>query len=101
MMEVKDEMSLKDDTEEIRLYNIPNPRMIIGHVVKPNIPYITDLSMVRSFYPSTPSSGCTDRSVGSITTARMTHAGNKLGLMSQATRLPRLKHRRRLGCVAP
>ena len=43
-------MSLKDDTEEIRLYNIPNPHvqgMIIGHVVKPNILYVTDLISPR------------------------------------------------------
>jgi glyoxylase-like metal-dependent hydrolase (beta-lactamase superfamily II) len=50
ILEVKDQMSLKDDTEEIRLYNIPNPHvqgMIIGHVVKPNILYVTDLISPR------------------------------------------------------
>jgi len=43
-------MSLKDDTEEIRLYKSPNPHlpgMIIGLVVKPNILYVTDLISPR------------------------------------------------------
>jgi glyoxylase-like metal-dependent hydrolase (beta-lactamase superfamily II) len=48
--EVKDQMSLKDDTEEIRLYSIPNPHvqtMLIGYVVKSNIVYVTDLVSPR------------------------------------------------------
>ena len=39
-------MSLKDDTVEINLHNIPNPHsegMIIGHVVKDNIVFVTDI----------------------------------------------------------
>src|SRR5262249_30498970 len=50
IVEVKDQMSLKDDTEEIRLYNIPNPHvqgMIIGHVAKANVLYVTDLISPR------------------------------------------------------
>jgi glyoxylase-like metal-dependent hydrolase (beta-lactamase superfamily II) len=50
IMEVKDQMSLKDDTDEIRLFNIPNPHvqgMIIGHVVKGNVVYVTDLISPR------------------------------------------------------
>ena len=50
IVEVKDQMSLKDDTEEIRLYNIPNPHvqgMLIGYVVKSNVVYITDLVSPR------------------------------------------------------
>jgi hypothetical protein len=46
IVEVKEEMSLKDDTTEIRLYNIPNPHvegMIIAHVVKDNIVWVTDI----------------------------------------------------------
>jgi hypothetical protein len=37
-------MPLKDDTVEINLYNIPNPHadgMIIGHVVGPNLVWVT------------------------------------------------------------
>jgi len=43
---VSDQMSLKDDTMEINLHNIPNPHvdsMIIGHVVKDNIVWVTDI----------------------------------------------------------
>ena len=50
IVEVKDQMSLKDDTDEIRLYNIPNPHvqgMLIGYVVKSNVAYITDLVSPR------------------------------------------------------
>jgi glyoxylase-like metal-dependent hydrolase (beta-lactamase superfamily II) len=46
IQEVKDQMILKDDESEIRLYNIPNPHvdgMLIGHVVKDNIVWVTDL----------------------------------------------------------
>ena len=43
---VADTRSLKDDTVEIRLHNIPSPHadgMIIGHVVQPNIVWVTDI----------------------------------------------------------
>ncbi len=43
-------MSLKDDTDEIRIYNITNPHvqgMFIGHVVKANVVYVTDLISPR------------------------------------------------------
>jgi len=43
---VNDTMTLKDDTIEIRVYNIPNPHvdgMIIGHVVTDNIVWVTDI----------------------------------------------------------
>ena len=43
---VTDQMSLKDDTVEINLHNIPNPHsdgMIIGHVVKDNVVWVTDI----------------------------------------------------------
>jgi glyoxylase-like metal-dependent hydrolase (beta-lactamase superfamily II) len=48
--EVKDQMSLKDDTDEIRIYNITNPHvqgMFIGHVVRGNVLYVTDLISPR------------------------------------------------------
>jgi hypothetical protein len=44
--EVAESLTLKDDGEEIRLYRILNPHadaMLIGHVVKPNIVWQTDL----------------------------------------------------------
>jgi len=43
---VKDHLSLKDDTVEVNLYNIANPHvdgMIICHVVKDNIVWVTDI----------------------------------------------------------
>jgi glyoxylase-like metal-dependent hydrolase (beta-lactamase superfamily II) len=45
-VEVKDQMAIKDDSVEIRLYNIPNPHvdgMLIGHVVNDNVVWVTDL----------------------------------------------------------
>jgi glyoxylase-like metal-dependent hydrolase (beta-lactamase superfamily II) len=51
IQEVKDAMSLKDDADEIRLYNIPNPHsdgMILAHVVKSNVVYVTDLLTPRA-----------------------------------------------------
>ena len=50
VQEVKDSMSLKDDTVEINLYNIPNPHvegMLIVHVVKDNVVWVTDLVSPR------------------------------------------------------
>lgn len=50
IVEVKDEMSIKDDTEEVKIYNITNPHvqgMFIGHVVKGNVLYVTDLISPR------------------------------------------------------
>ena len=49
-VEVKDQMTLKDDTAEVRLYNITNPHaqgFLLGHVVTGNILYITDLISPR------------------------------------------------------
>jgi len=47
VVEVKDQMTLKDaDGEEIRLYRIDNPHvdgMLMGHVVKENVVWVTDL----------------------------------------------------------
>jgi len=46
IVEVKDEMSLKDEGGEVKLYNIPNPHvegMLIGHVVKDNVVWVTDI----------------------------------------------------------
>src|SRR5438445_13156543 len=50
IVEVKDQMTLKDDVGEIRLYNIPNPHaqgMIIGHVAKDNIVWVKDIECTR------------------------------------------------------
>jgi glyoxylase-like metal-dependent hydrolase (beta-lactamase superfamily II) len=50
IIEVKDQMTLKDDTAEIRLYNIPNPHVqtfLLGYVATGNILYVTDLISPR------------------------------------------------------
>jgi hypothetical protein len=50
VQEVQDQLSLKDDSDEIRLYNITNPHvegMILGHVVKENIVWVTDILSPR------------------------------------------------------
>jgi hypothetical protein len=50
LVDVQDTMSLKDDTIEVTLYNIPNPHadgMIIAHVVGPNLVWVTDLISPR------------------------------------------------------
>jgi glyoxylase-like metal-dependent hydrolase (beta-lactamase superfamily II) len=50
IVDVKDTMSFKDETVTINLYNIPNPHsdgMIIGHVVDPNLVWVTDLISPR------------------------------------------------------
>ena len=49
-VDVKETLSLKDDTIQVNLYNIPNPHsdgMIIAHVVGPNIVYVTDILSPR------------------------------------------------------
>src|SRR5579863_10078090 len=50
IMEVKDQMTIKDDTTEIRLYNISNPHVqgfLLGHIVTGNILWVTDLISPR------------------------------------------------------
>jgi len=50
IIEVKDQMTLKDEAGEIRLYNIANPHVqgfLLAHVVTGNILYVTDLISPR------------------------------------------------------
>jgi hypothetical protein len=57
VIDVKDSMTLKDDTTEIRLHNIINPHadgFLIGHVVRENIVWITDLVSPRPQMHRTP-----------------------------------------------
>jgi len=57
IQEVKEQLVLKDDSEEIHLYNIVNPHvdgMLVAHVVKPNVVYITDLVSPRGAIARTP-----------------------------------------------
>jgi len=50
ILDVNETMTLKDDTIQINLHNIPNPHsegMLIGHVVGANIVWVTDLVSPR------------------------------------------------------
>ena len=50
IIEVKDEVTIKDEADEIRLFNINNPHVqgfILGYVVKSNVLYVTDLISPR------------------------------------------------------
>ncbi len=50
ILEVNETTTLKDDTVQINLYNIPNPHsdgMLIGHVVRENVLWVTDLISPR------------------------------------------------------
>jgi len=57
IVDVKETLTLKDDTMTINLYNIPNPHadgMLIAHVAGPNILFITDLISPRGPIARTP-----------------------------------------------
>jgi glyoxylase-like metal-dependent hydrolase (beta-lactamase superfamily II) len=57
VVEVKDTMTLKDDSTEVRLYNIPNPHVngyLLVHVAKENVVYTTDLLSPRGQVDRTP-----------------------------------------------
>jgi len=48
--EVKDQLTLKDEVGEIRIYNIKNPHAdgyLLGHVIKENVVFVTDLISPR------------------------------------------------------
>lgn len=50
IVEVKDEMTLKDDTEEVRIIALDNPHvhgMVFGYLPKENVAYVTDLVSPR------------------------------------------------------
>jgi glyoxylase-like metal-dependent hydrolase (beta-lactamase superfamily II) len=94
VQEVKDQLSLKDDSEEIRLYNIANPHadgMLIGHVVKPNVVYVTDILSPRGPIERNPGTlavgealkknGITNSTIagGHGTTAKQAEIGAALG----------------------
>ena len=66
IVEVNDTMSLKDETTEIILYNVPNA---CGHVVGPNLMWVTDLISPRgpiSRPPNTVAVGDALRNAGII-----------------------------------
>ena len=57
IIELKDQMTLKDEVSEIRLYIVPNPHvqtMMIGHVVTSNVLFVTDLISPRGTIERSP-----------------------------------------------
>jgi glyoxylase-like metal-dependent hydrolase (beta-lactamase superfamily II) len=57
IVEVKDTFTIKDDTVEINLYNIPNPHVegfLLAHVAKDNILWVTDLISPRGLLVRNP-----------------------------------------------
>jgi len=95
IQEVKDDLSLKDDSEEIRLYNIVNPHaegMILGHVVKANVIWVTDILSPRGTIERNPGTlavgaalkkyGITGSTIagGHGTTVKQSEIGSALGM---------------------
>jgi len=95
IQEVKEQLSLKDDSDEIRLYNIVNPHaegMILGHVVKANVVWVTDILSPRGSVERNPGTlsvgealkkyGITGSTIagGHGTTAKQADIGPALGL---------------------
>ncbi len=75
VQEVKDSFSLKDDTTEINLYNIPNPHVdgyLLVHVVKDNILWVTDLISPR---------GPIDRNPGTVAVGEALRKHNITGAL--------------------
>ena len=76
--EVKDSRSLKDDTIEINLHNIENPHaegMIIVHVVKENVVFVTDLLSPRGPVARTPGTAAVGNALRKHNIAGATIAG--------------------------
>src|SRR5262245_14687617 len=93
IVEVKDEMTLKDDVGEIRLYNIPNPHaqgMIIGYVVKDNIVFVTDLVSPRGAVDRTPATAAVGEALRKYGITGATIAGGHGTTAKQADIAPAL-----------
>src|SRR5437016_9170181 len=91
--EVKDQMTLKDDVGEIRLYNIPNPHaqgMIIGHVAKDNIVWVTDLVSPRGAIERTPGTVAVGEALRKYGVTDATIAGGHGATAKQADIAPAL-----------
>jgi glyoxylase-like metal-dependent hydrolase (beta-lactamase superfamily II) len=93
IVEVKEQMALKDDVGEIRLYNIPNPHaqgMIIGHVVKDNIVFVTDLVSPRGAIERTPGTAAVGEALRKYGVSGATIAGGHGTTAKQADIAPAL-----------
>src|SRR6266850_1995002 len=95
IMEVPDQMTLKDDVGEIRLYNIPNPHaqgMIIGHVVKDNIVWVTDLVSPRGEVERNPGTIAVGEALRKYGVTGATIAGGHGTTAKQADMAPALEN---------
>ena len=78
IVDVKDTMSLKDDTVTVNLYNIANPHvdgMLIVHVVGPNLLYVTDLISPRGPITRTPGTAAVGEALRRLNITGTTIAG--------------------------
>jgi hypothetical protein len=91
--EVKDTFSIKDDTVEINLYNIPNPHVegfLLAHVVKDNILWITDLISPRGPVNRTPQTAAVGEALRKHNITGATIAGGHGATAKQADVAPAL-----------
>ena len=93
LVDVKDKLSLKDETVEIALYNIPNPHvdgMIIGHVVGPNLVWVTDLISPRGPVGRTPATAAVGEALRKASISNSTIVGGHGTTAKQAEIAPAL-----------
>jgi glyoxylase-like metal-dependent hydrolase (beta-lactamase superfamily II) len=87
VQEVKDTLSLKDDTVEINLYNIPNPHVegyLLVHVVKDNVLWVTDLISPRGPIGRNPATVAVGEALRKHNITGATIAGGHGGTAKQA-----------------
>jgi glyoxylase-like metal-dependent hydrolase (beta-lactamase superfamily II) len=93
VVEVKDAFSIKDDTVEINLYNIPNPHVegfLLAHVVKDNILYVTDLVSPRGPITRNPATVAVGDALRKLNITGATIAGGHGATAKQADIAPAL-----------
>jgi glyoxylase-like metal-dependent hydrolase (beta-lactamase superfamily II) len=87
VQEVKDTLSLKDDTVEINLYNIPNPHVdgfLLVHVVKENVLFVTDLISPRGQITRNPGTAAVGEALRKHNITNATIAGGHGATAKQA-----------------
>jgi glyoxylase-like metal-dependent hydrolase (beta-lactamase superfamily II) len=93
VQEVKDTFSLKDDTVEINLYNIPNPHVegfLLVHVVKDNVLWVTDLISPRGQITRNPATAAVGEALRKYNITGATIAGGHGATAKQADIAPAL-----------
>jgi hypothetical protein len=93
VQEVKDTFSIKDDTVEINLYNIPNPHVdgfLLPHIVKDNILWVTDLISPRGQINRNPQTVSVGEALRKLNITGATIAGGHGATVKQADIAPAL-----------